>query len=435
MHQINIALAVVAFAIVAMGLLSRPIKKGVLQEPLLALALGFLAGPHALGLLDASAWGEESAIREQAARITLAIGLMGVALRLAPVDLRRLWKPVLLLLAVGMAGMWLASSLAAALAFGLPLLPALLLGAAITPTDPVTASAIVSGRFARETLPRRIRSGLSLESGANDGLAYLLVFLPLLFMAHGPGEALQLWGVERVLVGVVLAAALGAAIGYASAVLLRKARERDWIENHSLFTFTIALSLFTLGAAKLIGADALLSVFVAGLVFNLASDVGDEHREERVQESIAKLFSLPMFFMVGLMLPIAAWREAGWPVLAFALLALALRRPPVLALLIPALRGTYRPADTLFLAWFGPIGIAAVYYAALAEKETGDPFYWHAASAAILASVVAHSVSAAPLSRFHARHNRAFGPAEADWEKQADQEEEREKQKDEGEGG
>lgn len=414
MKQLDVAFATVAIAMLALGLFSRAVKKGPFQEPTVTMALGILAGPYVLGWLDIRDWGDEIAIREQAARITLAIALMGVALRLTKDDLRGLWRPVAILLTAGMIGMWLAASLGAAVAFGLALWPALLLGAAITPTDPVAASAIVTGRFARETLPRRIRAGLSLEAGANDGLAYLLLFLPLLMLHHPPQAALEEWLVHRVLVGVVAAAAIGAAIGWMAARLLHWAHERSLIENYSLLTYTLALSLFTLGGAQLLGADALISVFVAGLVFTLASDVSDKHREENVQESIAKLFSLPMFFLVGLALPWAEWGAIGWPVLLFALLALLLRRPPVLALLIPALRSRYRPADTLYMAWFGPIGVAAVYYASLAEKETGEPFFWHAASVAVFASVLAHGITAAPLSRLRRSVTGESGEGEED---------------------
>lgn len=68
------------------------------------------------------------------------------------------------------------------LAFGLAPLMALAVGATITPTDPVVAALIVTGQVAESTLPRDTRTILSTESGANDGLAYLLVLLPLLLL-------------------------------------------------------------------------------------------------------------------------------------------------------------------------------------------------------------------------------------------------------------
>lgn len=58
------------------------------------------------------------------------------------------------------------------LVFDMPWGLALLLGAVITPTDPVVSSTIVSGKLAEKFLPSRIRQTISFESGANDGLAF-----------------------------------------------------------------------------------------------------------------------------------------------------------------------------------------------------------------------------------------------------------------------
>lgn len=61
---------------------------------------------------------------------------------------------------------------------GVPFLVALLIGAVVTPTDPVIASSTATGGIAERNLPEHARHILSAESGANDGLAYLLVVLP-----------------------------------------------------------------------------------------------------------------------------------------------------------------------------------------------------------------------------------------------------------------
>ena len=80
---------------------------------------------------------------------------------------------------------------------------------------------------------------------------------------------------------------------------------------------------------------------------------------------------------------------------------LLLRRPPVLLLLSPALRRTLNRSDLAFVGWFGPIGIAAIYYAALAWKHLHDPLVWNCSSAVIFASIAAHGVTAAPLTRLY----------------------------------
>ncbi|QIB52262.1 sodium:proton antiporter [Pseudomonas sp. OIL-1] len=404
MEQLNLSLAVMGATAVGVALMSSALKRSPVTESILAMAVGIAVGPYGLALLDLSKWGDETAILEQASRLTLAIGLMGVALRLKRESLRVLLKPIIVLLTIVMLAMWLTSSLLAGWLLGLPLWAALLFGAVVTPTDPVVASSIVTGKFAKTHLPLRIRDGLSLESGANDGLAYLFVMLPIFMMTLAPGAAWSTWLLESVLIGVVFAIVLGGVIGFSAARLLSLAEHHGWVDKTSLLGYTVAFSLFALGLAELLKADAVVSVFLAGLTFNLFSDKNDEHEEEKIQEGVAKLFTLPMFVIFGIALPFAAWAELGWPLLALTILILLLRRPPILLMLYPALRRYWTTPDVRFIGWFGPIGIAAIYYASLAHKHMDQPLFWHAGSAIIFASILVHGITAAPSTRLYARH-------------------------------
>ena len=404
MSQLNIALAIMGGVAVCIALLSALIKRSPVSEPALAVLVGLAVGPYGLSWLDLARWGETFSILEQAARLTLAIGLMGVALRLQRAALKAILKPVMLLLIFVMLGMWLVSSLLAGWLLGLSLWAALLLGAVVTPTDPVVASSIVTGKFATQHLPLRLRDTLSAESGANDGLAYAFVMLPILMLSHSPDQAWSRWLIESVLIGIGGAALMGAIVGFAAAKLLAFAERKKLVASSSLLGYTVAFSLLTLGLAKLLHTDGVLAVFAAGLAFNLFSEKHEEQEEENIQEAVAKLFTLPMFVIFGIALPLHEWVALGWPLVALALLVLLLRRPPVVMVMCSTWRHSLNSRDSLYLGWFGPLGIAAIYYAALAHSHLHDPLYWHAASALIFASIMIHGVSAAPLSRLYARH-------------------------------
>ena len=90
----------------------------------------------------------------------------------------------------------------------------------------------------------------------------------------------------------------------------------------------------------------------------------------------------------------------------FALAVLLLRRPPVLLLLRPLLPSVRSLADALFLGWFGPIAVAAIYYASLIEHKLGNPLIWHVVSLVVCASVVVHGVTATSLTRLYGRQAR-----------------------------
>lgn len=407
MHQVNIAVAIAGFVVVLLGLASARLQSLPVSRPMIALGIGVVAGPEMLGWITTRDWPHGHVIQKEAARFTLAISVFGIALRTPREDYRRLLRPVGLLLTFGMLIMWLVSAGLAWSVLGLSPLMALLLAAAITPTDPVVASSIVTGGFAERSLPDRLRSTLSLESGANDGLAYLIVLLPILLIGTAsPSIAFERWLVDILLVGVLLAILVGAAIGHLVAVVLHHADRIGWVEEHSLLGLSVALSLGVVTVAKLLGSDGILAAFAAGAAFNLGVDRSEEFEEQNVQEALGKLFNLPIFVVFGAMLPWREWVGLGWAGLGFAIAILFLRRPLALLATGRGLKAGLARRDALFLGWFGPIGVAAIYYALLAEERTRDPVYWHVASLVILVSILAHGVTSAPAL---AAYRRASG--------------------------
>ncbi len=407
MSALNIALTVVGGLVLLIGLFSEPIKRSILSAPLIALALGVLLGPAVFGVLDPSRWGRQEIILEEAARLTLAIALMGVALRLPDGYPLNQWRAMAVMLGLVMPLMWLASGLLTFLILGLPFWVALLIGAVITPTDPVLASTIVQGETAQENLPGRLRNLLSGESGANDGLAYPLVFLPILLLEQPTvGEALGHWITYTLLWEVLAAVFMGALAGYGAGRILRWATQKGNIGQPSYLAYTLALALLVLGGAKLLGTDGILAVFAAGLAFSTAASIEEESQEEHVQEAVNRFFILPIFVLLGLALPWDKWVELGWGGLILIVAVLLLRRLPAVLALNPLVGQTRGLKDALFLGWFGPIGVAALYYASLAPREAGVEEVWVVGSLVITASVIAHGMSAGPLTRLYGKRHQ-----------------------------
>jgi sodium/hydrogen antiporter len=394
--MLDIALASLGTLVLLFALLSDVLRRTVLSEAIVALLAGILLGPAVLGLLELAGQAE-AAVLEHGARITLAVALMALALHLAEEGRFREWRQLVVLLALVMPLMWLATAGLVYLIVGLSLWAALLVGAILTPTDPILAASIVTGRIAREDLPPRIRRTLLAESGANDGLAHLLVLLPILVLAGGADPAAE-WLTRTLALEIGGAVALGAAIGYGAGLLLERAQHAHAIEPPYFGSFSLALSLVVLGLAGLAGVAGILAVFVAGVAFVTNLPPRDEAEEERVQEPVSRLLLLPIFALLGVALPWAEWRELGWRGLALAAAVLLLRRLPFVAILLP-LAGRARRADALFLGWFGPIGISALLYARVALEETAIAEIWPATTLVIVASIVAHGVTAAPLTR------------------------------------
>ena len=197
---------------------------------------------------------------------------------------------------------------------------------------------------------------------------------------------------------------VAALMGYAAGKTLRWAEREETMERTSLLTVSLALSLSVLGVTELLHLNGVLAAFVAGLVFNFAGSSDAKESQEEIQEAISRFFDLPIFVILGMALPWEGWLELGWGGLLLVAAVLVLRPlPTVLALrsLLGPLRS--KGKDGLFLGWFGPIGAAALYYAAFSYRETGIEAAWTVGSLVICASVLVHGITATPLTKLYGR--------------------------------
>src|SRR5215207_10244160 len=166
LNALYVSLAAVGGLLLLLGMLGGVLKERAPgSEPLIALLAGVLIGPAVFGLLDLARLGDETLILEEAALLTLGVALVGVALRLPVGYTSRNWRLLVVLLGIVMPLMWIVGGLLAYLILGVPFWVAVLIGAIVTPTDPVVASSIVAGGVAERNLPAKLRHAISAESG------------------------------------------------------------------------------------------------------------------------------------------------------------------------------------------------------------------------------------------------------------------------------
>ena len=373
-------------------------KRWYFTQPLTAVVIGVLVGPAGLGLLTFPA-GNQTRLLQEIARVTLAVADMGVALRLPSGYIVRNWRSLAVVLGAGMVLMMLASGLLIWGILSVPLWVALLIAATVTSTDPIVATTIVTGEVAEKNVPAYVRHFISAESGANDGAVYPLVFLPILILTRPVGEALSNWVLDVILWQVLGAVVLGIVFGYGASQVLGWTEQAGIVEKGRFLAYTFALSLVVLGVARLLGMDGVLAAFVAGIAYRMSPGTERPSEEQRIQRTMTKFFTLPSFVVIGIAIPWAAWIALGWQGLLLAVLILLLRRPPIVLALAGKLEPLRIRRDALFTAWFGPIGVSALFYAMLAEQQTGLTRIWPVASLLLCASLVAHGFSATPFSR------------------------------------
>lgn len=391
MSTLDLLLVAVGVLGLVVAALSGRIRQLPLSEPLLALVAGVVLGPEVLDIVDLPRITSDHATLHEASRILLAVSVMGVALRYPFGAVRAQWRGVGLLLVVAMPAMALISTGLAMWILGTSFAVALLIGTAVCPTDPVLASSVVTGKGAEEDLPERDRQLLSLESGANDGLALPLVLVAIAVAGAltGTDAALEIaWQVlGAVVVGVVAGVIAGKALHFG--------QEHGATEHGPMLLLTVLLALLVLGISGLLKLDGVLAAFAAGLAFNLVSSGSERRTEVSIDEVVNRFAVLPFFLALGAMLPWYEWGQLGWPVVLLALAVLVLRRLPVVFALMRPLR--LGAPGAAYLGWFGPVGVSALFYLTMEADRVGvNPDVLAAGTLIVVASTIAHGITSSP---------------------------------------
>ncbi len=395
-------LLILAGVVLVTALSARLVKRHPASPVLLGLVAGVLLGDEVLGWLSPTAGIERHVLLEKASWAVLALSVTDTALQVTRDDLRAVGHRVARLLLVGMPAMCLIGAVGAYLLLDLPLAVCLLLGAILSPTDPAVAGTIASGVLPERALPRRLRRSLQVESGANDGLALPLVLLGGFLATRPAAEAWTHWISESVK-EIGLAVVIGPLVGY---LVSRAAR---WAEGEKALSRSYSPLLgpmtgfLVLAATHLLGGSGVLGAFLAGLTLSLTLPDQLRNQVSETQSVFTKAGVVALFVVVGSVLPWAEWRSLGVAGVAFALWVLVLRRSGAVA--VALLGDSSGPRSRAFLGWFGPLGIAGVYYAAYSyryQPEYGEQVF-AAAILAIVVSVVVQSLTAAPVTHWFAR--------------------------------
>lgn len=223
---------------------------------MIAFGVGIIFGPGAKWIRpDVYAdYNEESLelLNLNFCRLVLAVQLVITGIQLPPRYLKAEWKSLAYLLGPCMAFMWLVSSILIwALVPKMTFMYALVVGAYVTPTDPVLSASIVKGKFADKHLPKKLQNLTIAESGVNDGMGYPFVYLPLYLVTyvgqgahgHSAGKPVGIWFYETWCYGVLLSCAYGAVIGYVAKYLLRWAEERKFVDDEEFLIFALAMAV------------------------------------------------------------------------------------------------------------------------------------------------------------------------------------------------
>jgi sodium/hydrogen antiporter len=333
---------------------------------------------------------------EVAAELCVIIGLFGTGLRIDRLIGHGLWNPTVRLLALAMPATILALALVGWQWAGMTLAGGLLLGAILSPTDPVLAGDVQVGP-PLEGGEHPVRYALTTEAGLNDGLAFPFVHLGILIAAAGiltPGLFAE-WALRDVVYRVVVGAAGGAASGWLLGRVLF-----DWPRANSLAktqagVVAFAGVIFAYGFTELLEGYGFIAAFVAGLV--LRREESQDRFHERLHDfsqSLEHTLTAMLLVALGAALP-ALWPYFGWPEAMIGLALIFVIRPVAAWFALAGTDFAWRPRAVI--AFYGVRGIGSIYYLAYAGHHmelVDEGALWATVAFTIVLSTVLHGLTA-----------------------------------------
>jgi NhaP-type Na+/H+ or K+/H+ antiporter len=335
-------------------------------------------------------------IVEVIATLTLALVLATDASRI------KLKRPVsnytlpLRLLGIGLPlTIALGAVLAAALFGQLGIWEAAVLAVILAPTDASLGQSVVSNK----RVPARIRQGLNIESGLNDGIAmpFLILTLSLAVSSEQQlGSGIFLLITARQIGFGVLA---GLLVGFLGARYIRWGDKSGWMSRGFQKICWLALIIIAYGTAVLIGGNGFIASFVFGITSGRTVSVREMQSLDDFAEVENALLMLMTYILFGMVMVVPALERINLSIVLYALLSLTIVR--MIPVAISLLGAKLRLVSVLFVGWFGPRGIASILYVltvVAAEDLFGKDTIYTVVMITIFLSVLAHGFTAAPLS-------------------------------------
>jgi sodium/hydrogen antiporter len=398
----DLLFALIGIGALLAGILPRVLERRPLSMPIVFLLLGMAVFALPLGLPEPDPLAHPK-LAEHLTEIGVIVALMGAGLKIdRPLSLRG-WKSTWRLLALAMPltigavallGWWWAGLVPAA---------ALLLGAALAPTDPVLASDVQVGEPTdEEDSEDEVRFALTSEAGLNDGLAFPFVYAAITLAGTAGLAWTGEWALKdvffKILVGIVGGLVVGKLLGK---LFFRAKRDSLRLAKHSEGFLALAATFLAYGLVEVAGGYGFLAVFVAARGIRSAERSHEYHQVlHDFAEQIERLLTVLLLLLFGGAVVTGLLAPLTWPAALVGLALIAVVRPLAGYLSLLGTPGSL--AERGVIAVFGIRGIGSFYYLAYALTHAKFPqadLLWATVAFVVLVSVVLHGVAVTPVMR------------------------------------
>lgn len=394
-------LALIGAVIIISALCSGLIEKTGLPQVAVFLGLGAALGPAGLDLLKVEL---DSPILRIVATLSLTLVLFTDALTIDLKEVRKHSKLTLILLGPGTL---LSAAIISAVGWGLlglPIAAAVILGAALSSTDPV----ILRGLLRLKEITPATRQGLRLESGLNDVVLLPIIFVAMAFLAPAKEGGGKDW-MKLLIDMLILGPGAGIAIGLLAVATLDMVRRRMGVRRDYEALYSLGVALAAFAAAEAVHGSGFLSAFAAGLTIS-ALDVELCDCFLEYGETTAEMALLFTFVLFGSSLIWTGFGVAEFAVIAFAILAI-LARP--LAFFPSLWLSQVDRKSRWLISWLGPRGLSSLLLVLLPvfEKLPGSQRLFSICCLVVILSIVLHGgISPVLISRMGRKSNSKGTP-------------------------
>lgn len=395
--------AAIGIAALAAALLPLVLGRLPISMPMVFLAAGIIAFAIIPSLPDPIP-SEHPEAALHLTEVCVIVALMGAGLALNRPVGRHLWSSTWRLLAITMPLSMLAVGILGWLALGLGAASAVLLAAALAPTDPVLATEVQVSEpvFDPEVGDDEARFALTSEAGLNDGLAFPFTYAAIAISVVG--VAPSAWLGEWLLVDVIWRLGIGVGTGLAVGWLLGKlffssVSERLHLTERAEGFVALAATFVAYGAAELAEGYGFIAVFVCACAMRASERHHGYHGVlHKFVEQIERLLTVAVVVLLGGAVSRGLFAEIGWVEVAVALAFILIIRP--LTGWIGLTPGKTGPRERTVIAFFGVRGVGSLFYVAFALQEgqfPGGDRLWAIVSLVVVASIIIHGIAATPV--------------------------------------
>jgi NhaP-type Na+/H+ or K+/H+ antiporter len=387
-------LAVFGVVLVGGALLAGLARRSFLSLTAVFVLAGFLAGQGGLGIIEPD---PRSGVVEGLAVVAIVVILFRDGLEVDAEMLQKAWHLPLRKLVLAMPLTCVLVALAAHTLTDLGWTASFLLGALLSPTDPVLSSSVITN----PRVPRVVRHSLNLESGLNDGLA-LPAVLAFTFALEADSDFVW-W--KFVLQDVSVGLVTGVVVAFVAARLMPRRDEPDeGLVAHQKALFALGVAFVCYGIASLPpSGNGLIAAFVGAITLGILRPDIRGCFEAR-SEDVIELVKLLVFVVFGSLFTLGELFQDGWAAVAIVVFTLLVARP---VSVFAALAGSRQVdlAQKAFMAWFGPKGVATMTFSlfVLGSTVPDAARITNLAALVVFTSIIAHGLSDTPGSEWLAR--------------------------------